>query len=171
INAAYPWQEFDEAVLFNTSVLALDAEPVAELPGPHGLVRSRVMRTPDGALRLAMNLAPPTAPLLPRHIAVRVDDAIGAARLARERGLPFLPIPSNYYDDLEARFDLDPELLASLRDLGLLYDRDERGAFIHFYTPTIGDVFFEIVQRQGGYDGYGAASAPVRLAAQRSRGE
>jgi len=28
-------------------------------------------------------------------------------------------------------------------------------------------VFFEVVQRTGGYAGYGAANAPVRLAAQR----
>uniref|UniRef100_UPI00374208BD hypothetical protein n=1 Tax=Leucobacter tenebrionis TaxID=2873270 RepID=UPI00374208BD len=171
VNVAYPWQEFDEAVLFNTSTLALDSEPASELPGPRGLVRSQVMRTADGAARLAMNLAPPTAPLLPRHIAVRVDDAVAAAAAARARGLPFLKIPSNYYDDLDARFGLDPELLGRLRELDLLYDRDGDGSFIHFYTPIVGDVFFEIVERRGGYDGYGAASAPVRLAAQRARGE
>lgn len=171
INLAYPWQEFDEAVLFNTSALALDATPSADLPGPRGLVRSQVMRTNDGAVRLAMNLAPPTAPLQPRHIAVRVDNAIEAAQHAKDRGLSFLPIPSNYYDDLDARFGLDPEFLESLRALNLLYDRDEGGEFIHFYTPTIGDVFFEIVQRIGGYDGYGAANAPVRLAVQRSDGQ
>lgn len=171
VNVAYPWQEFDEAVLFNTSALALEAEPASELPGPRGLVRSRVMRTEDGAVRLAMNLAPPTAPLLPRHVAVRVDDAVSVARAARDRGLPFLHVPSNYYDDLDARFGLDPEFIAELRDLDLLYDRDGEGSFVHFYTPTVGDVFFEIVERRDGYDGYGAANAPVRLAAQRARGE
>lgn len=167
LNVAYPWQEFDEAVLFNTSVLALDSAPPSEVPGPRGLVRSQVMRTRDGAVRLAMNLAPPTAPELPRHVAIRVDDAVAAARRARARGLAFLPMPSNYYDDLDARFGLEPELLAELRELDLLYDRDAQGSFIHFYTPTIGDIFFEIVERRGDYDGYGAASAPVRLAAQR----
>ena len=39
---------------------------------------------------------------------------------------------------------------------------------MHFYTATVGAVFFEVVQRSGGYDGYGAANAPVRLAAQRA---
>ncbi|WP_424463808.1 bifunctional sugar phosphate isomerase/epimerase/4-hydroxyphenylpyruvate dioxygenase family protein [Pseudoclavibacter helvolus] len=166
LNIAYPWQEFDEAVLFFRSVLALDAETVSELPGPRGLVRSQVMRTPDGVVRLAMNLAPPTAPLQPRHLAVRVDDAVSAARAARDRGLPFLPVPDNYYDDLQARFGLGDEVLAELRGLDLLYDRDEHGEFIHFYTPTIDGLFFEIVERRGDYDGYGAASTPVRLAAQ-----
>ena len=28
-------------------------------------------------------------------------------------------------------------------------------------------MFFEVVERRGGYDGYGAADAPVRMAAQR----
>ena len=41
---------------------------------------------------------------------------------------------------------------------------------MHFYTATVGEVFFEVVQRNGGYDGYGAANAPVRLAAQRASG-
>jgi 4-hydroxyphenylpyruvate dioxygenase len=35
------------------------------------------------------------------------------------------------------------------------------------HTATVGRVFFEIVQRTDGYAGYGAANAPVRLAAQR----
>ena len=47
-----------------------------------------------------------------------------------------------------------------------MYDRDESGEFLHFYTPPVGTVFLEIVERRGGYDGYGALNAPVRLAAQ-----
>lgn len=47
-------------------------------------------------------------------------------------------------------------------------DRDYRGGeFRHCYTATVGRVFFEIVQRTAAYAGYGAANAPVRLAAQR----
>ncbi|GAB2906082.1 hypothetical protein [Neomicrococcus lactis] len=43
------------------------------------------------------------------------------------------------------------------------------GAFVHFYTETIGKVFFEVVERRGKYDGYGAPNAPFRLAAQFER--
>ncbi|WP_369797236.1 hypothetical protein [Nesterenkonia sp. AN1] len=57
--------------------------------------------------------------------------------------------------------------MSQLKTLNLLYDRDADGEFIHFYTPTIGGLFLEMVQRTGTYDGYGAANAPVRLAAQR----
>ena len=53
-----------------------------------------------------------------------------------------------------------------MAELGLLYDRDAAGDFTHFYTATVGGVFLEVVQRGGGYDGYGATNASVRLAAQ-----
>jgi 4-hydroxyphenylpyruvate dioxygenase len=77
-----------------------------------------------------------------------------------------LPVPSNYYEDLAARFGLDEAFLAELREHDVMYDRDGGGEFLHFYTRTVGTVFFEVVERRGGYDGYGAGSAPVRLAAQ-----
>jgi len=171
INVAYPWEEFDEAVLFMSSVVGLSAVSAADVPGPRGLVRSQVMTTPDDVVRLPMNLAPPTAPVPDRHVAVRVDDAVAVARAAHERGLRFLPVPANYYDDIAARFDIDEGLLTTLRELDLLYDRDEDGEFVHFYTPTIGGVFLEIVERRGGYAGYGAPNTPVRLSAQRAVGQ
>ena len=168
VNLGYRWQEFDEAVLFMSSALSLQAEAPSDVPGPQGLIRSQVMRTTDGAVRLPINLAPPTAPTPARHIAVRTDDVFAAARAARARGLDHLRVPGNYYDDLVARFGLDEDFLAELRALDLLYDRDAHGEFIHFYTRTIGDVFFEVLERRGDYDGYGAGNAPIRLAAQRA---
>ncbi|BBX71447.1 VOC family protein [Mycolicibacterium psychrotolerans] len=57
--------------------------------------------------------------------------------------------------------------MAELKALNLLYDRGPDGHFVHFYTRTVGSVFFEFVQRFGHYDGYGTDNAPVRLAAQR----
>lgn len=77
-----------------------------------------------------------------------------------------LPVPANYYDDLAARFEFADGELETYRDLGILYDRDVHGVFRHCYTRTVGRVFFELVQRDDGYRGYGAANAPVRLAAQ-----
>ncbi|NUT70542.1 bifunctional sugar phosphate isomerase/epimerase/4-hydroxyphenylpyruvate dioxygenase family protein [Pseudarthrobacter sp. C4D7] len=172
VNLAQPWQHFDEAVLFYTSALALEPQPFAEVPSPSGLVRSQVMQTSDGAVRLVLNLAPiqqarnEARKTYQEHIAFAVEDLVAAARDARERGLEFLQIPANYYEDLGARFDLDPGFLATLRDLNLLFDRDADGEFLHFYTATVGSVFFEMVERRGGYDGYGAPNAPVRHAVQ-----
>jgi 4-hydroxyphenylpyruvate dioxygenase len=183
VNLAQPWQHFDEAVLFYTSALALEPQPYAEVASPSGLVRSQVMQTSDRAVRLVLNLAPVIQQdgasetgtgasgtgqrkTYQEHIAFAVDDLVATARAARERGLDFLQIPANYYEDLDARFGLEPEFLATLQELNLLYDRDADGEFLHFYTATVGSVFFEMVERRGNYDGYGAPNAPVRHAVQ-----
>jgi len=184
VNLAQPWQHFDEAVLFYTSALALEPQPYAEVASPTGLVRSQVMLTEDRGVRLVLNLAPllqqegadgtiePGAAgtghrrTYQEHVAFAVDDLVATARAARDRGLDFLQIPANYYEDLDARFALAPEFLATLRELNLLYDRDADGEFLHFYTATVGSVFFEMVERRGAYDGYGAPNAPVRHAVQ-----
>ena len=177
INLSQPWQHFDEAVLFYESTLSLVPRAAQEVPSPMGLVRSQVMCSSDGKVRLALNIAPLAlerpAPNggsdYPQHMAFASSDVVGVARRARERGLDFLPVPANYYEDLRARFGLDEQLLQELQSLNLLYDRDEDGEFLHFYTATVGSVFFEVVERRDSYDGYGAPNTPVRLAAQYRR--
>ena len=82
--------------------------------------------------------------------------------------VPLLTLPANYAADLDARFDLDPELLAAVREHGLMYDEDDSGSYLQLATEVLGDrVFFAVVQRLGGYDGHGLVDAPVRMAAQR----
>jgi 4-hydroxyphenylpyruvate dioxygenase len=72
----------------------------------------------------------------------------------------------NYYDDLEAKMDHAPARLAALRAHNILYNRDGEGEYLQVYTQTFEQrCFFEIVERRH-YAGYGAANAPVRLAAQ-----
>ncbi|MEU4222959.1 TIM barrel protein [Nonomuraea sp. NPDC026600] len=163
-----PRHHFDEAALFYRGVLGLRPQESLEVPDPYGLLRSKAMSSEDGALRMVLNINQVGAQHIPwQHIALACDDIVATARRLRAAhpGL-LLPVPANYYDDLAARYDAPPEL----RELGLLYDRDEHGEFLHLYTITAGRVFFEIVQRVGGYQGYGAANAPVRLAAQHAWG-
>ena len=172
VNLAHPWQTFDEAVLFYSSLMALKPESSLDVAAPTGLVRSQVVRSGDGRVRLALNVAPPSfddPQGLPQHVAFTTDDVGAVAREARRRGLRPLQVPANYYDDLSARFGLDPGLVKELRSLDLLFDRDASGDFLHFYTETVGGVFFEVVERRGGYEGYGAPNAPIRLAAQHRR--
>lgn len=168
VNLSQPWQHFDEAVLFYDSTLGLSTRPSVEVPSPMGLVRSQVMRSSDGAVRIALNIAPPIfdGSGYPQHVAFACSDLVSVARTAVERGLVFLPVPGNYYEDLDARFGLEPEFLSTLRELNLLYDRDGDGEFLHFYTSTVGNVFFEVLERRPFYEGYGAPNAPVRLASQ-----
>jgi 4-hydroxyphenylpyruvate dioxygenase len=168
-----PFHFFDEAVLFYRSVLGLRPRESHELAGPDGLVRSRAVTNADGSVRLALNvplLAPGGEghPAGLQHVAFATGDALAVARAMRARGTPPLRIPGNYYDDLAARTDLEPETVDALRDAGLLHDRDAHGDLLHCYTPLLGGrLFLEVVERRGGYDGYGAANSPVRMAAQR----
>ena len=101
-----------------------------------------------------------------QHIAFATDDIFAVAETMRAAGLELLPIPENYYDDLEARLALDPALVDRLQANGILYDEDESGRYFQIYTRAFRErFFFEVVERDG-YGGYGAANAPIRLAAQ-----
>jgi 4-hydroxyphenylpyruvate dioxygenase len=83
-----------------------------------------------------------------------------------QAGGTILPIPSNYYEDLAARLQMPDNQLDRMRRLNILYDRLGTAEFFHFYTlPFEQRFFFEVVQRTGSYDLYGASNAPVRLAA------
>ena len=106
------------------------------------------------------------------HIALGTDDIVAALDRAIARGAKFLPIPTNYYDDIAAKWGIDDQRIEMLKQYNLLYDRDEHGEFLHAYTETFDRrFFFEFVQRIGGYRQYGAANAAVRMAAQaRARG-
>ncbi|MFD5293796.1 bifunctional sugar phosphate isomerase/epimerase/4-hydroxyphenylpyruvate dioxygenase family protein [Streptomyces mutabilis] len=168
LSLTQPWHQFDEAALFHRAVLGLRPQESVDVADPYGLLRSRAVSTDDGAVRIVLTVGPaPTDDTAhAQHIALATDDVVAAARRYREAGGPLLPIPANYYDDLAARFEFAAGELETYRELGILYDRDAHGTFRHCYTHTVGQVFFELVQRDGGYRGYGAANAPVRLAAQ-----
>jgi 4-hydroxyphenylpyruvate dioxygenase len=168
-----PFDYFDEAALFYRSLLGMRHQASEEVASPYGLVRSRSVRSAGGGVRLVLNVpllggGRLTEPAAYQHIAFACSDIFAAARAVRSAGAPTLPIPANYYDDLIARFGLDPSLAGQLAGLGVLYDRDPGGGeFFHFYTVLLGRrLFFEIVQRTGGYDGFGAPNTPVRMASQ-----
>ncbi|GAB2993513.1 TIM barrel protein [Amycolatopsis acidiphila] len=174
VSLTQPFDNFDEAALFYRSVLGLTPELATEFAAPFGLVRSRAVSNVARDVRISLDVAllrrgewAPGVPE-PQHLAFATRDAIASAKEMQARGAPLLAIPDNYYDDLDSRLAPPPDLLAALREYSVLYDRDEHGEFLHFYTDVLGSrVFFEVVQRIDGYAGYGAANAPVRMAAHR----
>jgi 4-hydroxyphenylpyruvate dioxygenase len=166
--------------LFHSAILDLDKAPMLDVIDPDGLVRSQALSSPGGALRLTLNGADSRRTLAGgflaesfggavQHVALSTDDIMTTVQALADFGFQPLPMPGNYYADLAARFGLPPEVLAQLSALNILYDEDGRGGqFWQVYSqPFAGGMFFEIVQRAGGYDGYGAANAPFRIAAQK----
>ncbi len=173
IALSQPFDYFDEAALFYRSVLGLELEEGAELAAPDGLVRSRAARNADGRVRFALSVpVVGSGGLELQHVAFACDDVFATAEAMRDRGVPLLAIPGNYNDDLAARTELAPDAIERMSGLGILYDAGERGELLHFYTAMAGSSrFFEVLERRGGYDGYGAANSPVRMAAQRRRAD
>jgi 4-hydroxyphenylpyruvate dioxygenase len=174
VGLTQPFDCFDEAALFYHAILGLELEAVTEVAAPYGLVRTRAVTGAGRRVRLALSVAalrrggwtPGVAE--PQYVAFATDDLVRTAQRLREAGAPLLALPANYADDLEARFDLPPELFAAVREHGLMYEEDARGGYLHLATEVLGGrVFFEVVQRLDGYDGYGTADAPVRMAAHR----
>ena len=92
-----------------------------------------------------------------QHIAFATRDIFATAAAFSANGFETLAISPNYFDDIEARFGLDPDFADRLRAANILYDRDEHGEYFQLYSPNFGEgFFFEIVERRGGY----AATAP-----------
>jgi 4-hydroxyphenylpyruvate dioxygenase len=177
ISQSMHYEEVLSWLLFYTSLLDVRKTPQLDITDPGGIVRSQVIETADGTLRIAMNASQSHRTQSSRflndyfgsgvqHIAFGTSDIVATAKALRAKGLETLPIPENYYDDLEARVDLDAARLAELKANNILYDKDESGEYLQLYTRSFKDLFFiELVERRG-YKGFGAINAPIRLNAQ-----
>jgi 4-hydroxyphenylpyruvate dioxygenase len=181
IAQALPVGRMDNFVLFYRAVFGFVPEQLWEIADPYGLVRSRTMVSPEGSIRLPLNISESRQTATGRfittvagagvhHIAFATSDILRTLEQLTARGAQFLQIPANYYEDLAAKWGLEDARLAQLQQANLLYDRDEEGEFLHAYTDTFDDrFFFEIVERRGNYRQYGAVNAAVRLAVQAQR--
>ncbi len=177
ISQSMQYEEMLTWVLFYTSLLDLRKIAPQEVADPGGLVRSQVIESTDGGLRIVLNASQSQRTQSSRfltelfgsgvqHIAFATDDLLATVARLEQNGVRLLAIPENYYDDLEAKTDLPADQLATFKAHNILYDREGSAEYLQVYTETFDQrFFFEIVQRRG-YRGYGAANAPVRLAAQ-----
>ena len=148
-----------------------------DIADPVGLVQSQALINGNQGLRLILNGSSATRTLSARfiteffgsgvqHIAFSCDDIFAAVADMRKRGADFLNIPDNYYDDIEAKYDLDATTMAALRDNQILYDREGDGEFFQIYTHTFDErFFFEIVQRRN----YPASAPPMPRSGSRRR--
>ncbi len=165
--------------LFYTSLFAMKKAPTIDVTDPDGLVRSQALQATSDGLRITLNGAETHrtfagsflaesfgAPV--QHIAFTCDDIFEAAQALVRKGFEPLEMHANYYADLNARFDLPAATLKKMQTLNILYDEEAGRAFYHLYSrPKEGALFFEILQRDQSYNGYGAPNAPYRIAAQK----
>jgi 4-hydroxyphenylpyruvate dioxygenase len=95
-----------------------------------------------------------------QHLALHTPDIVRAVSTMRDRGVRFLDVPPEYYDDARARMTGVDLPWGDLAELGIMVDRDEEGHLLQIFTETICDrptVFFEIIQREGA-TGFGAGN-------------
>lgn len=178
--------QFDTWTLFARTVLGLSSIESTELADPYGLIRSSGLRNDSASLRLVLNVslgrhtrtARQVASTGPaggsvHHISLACADIFSTVAAMRQRGVVFVGISGNYYDDLAARLGLDESLVQRMRLLDIVYDETTDGAcYLQAYTASFDDrFFFELVQRDAGYDAYGASNAPARLASLEQAGD
>lgn len=178
IAEALPEGQLDSWVLFYRAILGLQPEEIFVLPDPYGLVRSKAVSNRERTIRFPLNISDSRNTATARsvtnyagagvhHIAFETGDIFAAVKALGSAGVPLLSIPSNYYDDITDKFGLPFDLVEKMRNHNVLYDRSGDGELFHVFTLPFDDrFFFEAIQRKGGYDAYGAANAPVRMAAQ-----
>jgi 4-hydroxyphenylpyruvate dioxygenase len=107
-----------------------------------------------------------------QHVALTVQDIVGAVRGLRGSGVNFMTTPGSYYDMLPERLqrggiEVIDEDIATLRDLGILVDGDAKRAYMLqiflkesaglYADPSAGPFFYEIIQRKGDR-GFGAGN-------------
>jgi 4-hydroxyphenylpyruvate dioxygenase len=181
VSQSMHYEEMLTWLLFYGSLIDSTKLPVQDVVDPGGLVKSQVVESADARLRIVLNGSVSQRTQSSRflselfgsgvqHIAFATDDLVETVRRLERNGVRLLPIPENYYDDLEARTDLALERIAELKAHNILYDRAGEAEYLQAYTEAFEQrFFFELVERRGGYGGYGAANAPIRLAAQARR--
>ena len=87
-----------------------------------------------------------------QHIAIATDDIVHTVSELRRRGMEFLYVPDNYYEDVLDRVGTIEEDMKDLRKLNILIDRDEEGYLLQIFSKPVQDrptLFFEIIERHG----------------------
>ena len=87
-----------------------------------------------------------------QHIALATNDIVRTVRNMRKAGVEFLTTPGSYYDELGSWVGETRVPVGTLRELGILADRDEDGYLLQIFTKPVQDrptVFFELIERHG----------------------
>lgn len=156
------WVKFYEDVMGFRQILSFDDKDISTR---YTALMSKVMSNGNGRIKFPIN---EPAPGLKKsqidefldfyegagaqHVAVATDNIVETVKALQSRGVEFLRVPTTYYDVLEERVGQIDEDIDSLKDLGILVDRDDEGYLLQIFTKPVEPrptMFFEIIQRKG----------------------
>ena len=162
LGAMNKWVKFYGDVLGFSQIISFDDKAIST---EYSALMSKVMANGNGRIKFPINepaqgkkksqideyLEFYNGPGV-QHIAMATDDIIATVSALRDRGVEFLRVPGTYYDTVLDRVGHIDEDLKSLRELGILVDRDEEGYLLQIFTKPVEDrptVFYEIIERKG----------------------
>lgn len=161
-NQMNPWVKFYEEVMGFRNILSFDDKDIST---EYSALMSKVMSNGNGYVKFPIN-EPAEGKKKSQveeylefydgegcqHIAMATNNIVETVRELHKRGVEFLQVPTTYYDELTERVGHIDEDLASLKELGILVDRDNEGYLLQIFTKPVEDrptLFFEIIQRKG----------------------
>ena len=136
--------------LLYTAIFDIGKAPEVDVADPGGTVQSRALQSDDGALRFTLNGVDTHRTFAGRfmsdsygssvqHLAFATDDIFATAERLAENGFESLPIPEAYFTEIAAEFGLQPEFVAQLRAVNVLYDQDQQGGgYLQLYSRPYG---------------------------------
>jgi 4-hydroxyphenylpyruvate dioxygenase len=170
---ALPEGQLDQMVECYTSALGFHETHQEQVSTEHSAMRSKVVESQNGAVRFPMmepakgkrqsqieNYIRSHQGSGAQHVAFLSHDIVKSVSSLAMAGIHFLSTPIAYYDGLEDRVGKLPMELDSLRQLGILVDRDKRGLLFQIFTQPIETrptLFLEIIERRGA-DGFGSGN-------------
>jgi len=157
--------DLDSAVNWYQKILGFQPQQNFDIQTEKSALRSRVMVHAEGGVQLPINeSASPNSQIQEfldanqgpgiQHMALQTDRIVGVVADLRSRGLPFLPVPSTYYSELQQRQHYLPADWPEIADSQVLVDwqKDTPEAMLLqiftqpiFAEPTF---FFEIIERR-----------------------
>jgi 4-hydroxyphenylpyruvate dioxygenase len=87
-----------------------------------------------------------------QHIALITGDILKTVAQLKANGVEFLRVPDSYYEVLPDRVGQIKEDMKTIRNLGILVDRDDEGYLLQIFTKPIQDrptMFIEVIERHG----------------------
>lgn len=161
-NQMNPWVKFYEEVMGFRNILSFDDKDIST---EYSALMSKVMSNGNGYVKFPIN-EPAEGKKKSQveeylefyngegcqHVAMATNDIVHTVTELKNRGVEFLRVPNNYYDDLLDRVGHIDEDIEPLKELGILVDRDDEGYLLQLFTKPVEDrptLFFEIIQRKG----------------------